>query len=678
MSTTTQANQDLPSESYARHIGDAILFIDTNDAWKVGQKGQKISEYVSLKFNGLSSITDKTFKFTAQTAEMKTGGGYTIILQSELDPNLFLEVYADTKGNITGGKPLTPTELLAAEDRLGVDLNNNGGLGDGMVLIDAGTQSAAVGATAKTANLLVNAFGAYQIQSIGNTTFTPITFAGTPVTQNVLKGFQIESVTSITSGYQLFIRDANNGVISVATDKNGAVDPASIRPLDQAALNEAEAQTGHDLNGKGDTPAASGWTTALKTSVIRTEVEKLIVNGAKIDHAGLVKIVDAAIQSLNASGGSTVGDSVFNDFVAISNRAASLFTSKDLAGNESGYLQYVFDKMVNGDKANNFYTGGNTKSTELGNLSPTSTVDILQKLENKWLLGKDLPNPQTEGDTANPNAAAASGVYKVFDAPLMVGGAAAFDVNQGSAGTCYLLASMATVAQVSATTYNAVFVSNGVGANGLPTWGVRLFGTNGKVSWVTVDNELAVRDTSSTTALYTKVKGVDATGASVQELWAPLIEKAYAQANEQQVFARDKGVNSMFAIEGGNASGIPSLTGSKVIAYDTEAGTMNAVMEIKAIPEGSTALAEYTKAINSGKPCYVGSSLVTKNADGVSLFVSGHAYMAYDADPNSSTNTTVKIYNPWGYSTADTHIAPFDADLATLVGNPSLTFWVGV
>jgi len=673
MSTST-IDRDVSTVASARHIGTAILYISTDGIWSVGQKGQKVSEYQTLKFGGNSAINDDTFEFTALTAELRDEGGYVLYLQSNANTDAFVEVYADLQGNITGGKPLSQAEFYAAEVKWGVDLNENGGLGDAMVLVDAGQ-----------INMYVDGMGAFQMKQ-ANGTFVPLKFAGAAVTQKQLAGlgFEVESVVADAGGYKIFVRDDSGNVIELGSEDGGDVNPTQIRALNSAQLATAEASSGEDLNGRGDAAASAGWTSALKTAAVKTEVDTLTANGAKIDHAGLVKIVNAAIQS--AGSGTTIGADLFNDLKAIAARAANLFTAKDLAGAESGYLQYVFDKLVNGSKANSFYTGGNTQAQALGNLSADSTPDALQKLQNKWLLGKDLPNPNTEGDTANPNATAASGVYKAFNAELIAGGTQAFDVSQGSAGTCYLLAGIATVAHVNPTAFNAMFASNGNGTDGAPTWGVRFFDTKGQAHWVTVNNQLAVRGAEDTQAAYTKVKGVDASGNTVEEMWAPLVEKAYAQANEIQIFGRTKETNAMFAIEGGFAEGIVNVAGGKVTQYGESAYIVNGnpILQVSTVPDGSTALAEYTKALNAGKPFFVVSFAKTQDSAGASQFVSGHAYMAMDADLTSSTNTSVKVYNPWGFSArtdgnpSPTFVSPFDGDLVTLAGTTGISFWVGV
>ncbi|MEN9843717.1 MAG: hypothetical protein RLZZ612_1546 [Pseudomonadota bacterium] len=674
--SASDLNRDLSAEAHARHIGTAILYINTDGTWSIGKMGQKISEYKPIKFNGQAGLHDDTFEFTAISAEARTEGGYLLYLRSNANPGQFVEAVVDDSGSITTGKILTTEEIYAAETKWKVDLNGNGGLGNEMVLVDAGK-----------VNLFIDGVGNYQIQQTDKS-FKPLTFGGQNLSQELLVkgGFEIESVVPKQGGgYQIYVRDADGNVLELGTESSGEVQAQTLQVLNSTQVAAAEATTGEDLNGKGDTAAAAGWTSTLKTAAIRTEVETQTANGNKITHAGLVKIVNTAIQ---AAGGTNnkIGEDVFNDLKAIAARGKDLFTHKDLSGNESGYLSYVLDKLVNGSKANSFYTGGATQKQNLDNLSADSTADTLQKLENKWLLGLDMPNPNTQGDTANPNATAASGTYKAFDAELVAGGPAAFDVNQGSAGTCYLLASIASIAKVSPESFNGTFVSNGTGANGAPTWGVRFFDTKGNVHWVTVNNQLAVRNPDDTDAAYTKVKGVDAQGQPTKELWAPLIEKAYAQANELDIFGRQKAENAMFAIEGGLAEAVVNVAGGKVTTF-TDSVTVyngNDILKTSVVPEGSTALAEYTKALNSGKVVFVVSMANSKDAGGATLLTSGHAFMAFDADPNSSTNTTVKVYNPWGVSARTeatpnpSFISTFDSDLVTLVGTEGVSFWIGV
>lgn len=662
----TKVDKELSIEAHARHIGTAVLNISGEGKWSVGRLGQKVSEYALIKYGTNTTIDDDTYEFSALTAELNGTAGYKLILQSNDDESKFLEVEANFQGLVTGYRELSEAEILAAEADMGLDLNDSGGLGSS----PTSTQSGGITVSA-------NASGLFSFK-VGDANSIDLQYAGQAVSQKLLRsvGMEIESVIASGAAYKIFVRDKASDLYELTLDSAGIINPTSFSKMSSASIQVAEVVARKDLNGKGDAPAEAGWTATLKTPSIRTAVETLTAQGAKIDHAGLVQIVNAAIGSL--SGATSVGSEVFGDLGAISSRALALFSSKDLSGKNTDYLQYVFDKLVNGSAANSFYTGGATKATPLGNLSTSSTVDSLQKLVNKWLLGLDLPNPNTQGDTANPNATAASGVYQNFSAPLIAGSTAVFDVSQGSAGTCYLLAAIAAVAQVNPASFNSLFVSNGALTGGTETWGVRFFDATGKTHWVTVNNQLCVRNAGDAEPAYTKAKGVDANGATVVELWAPIVEKAYAQSNELGILDRKTASNAYYSIEGGFAEPIPQVGGGRVIQYGGEAYNVNnnPQLPIVQVPEGSTALAEYTKALNNQKPFFVVSFADTKDANGKTEFVKGHAFMAIDADLASSTNTSVKVYNPWGRD-GSTFVSPFDADLVTLIGTEGISFWVG-
>lgn len=671
--SVTDIDQDFSAEGHARSIGSAVLYVDPKGAWSVGKPGQKVSEYQAVKVGSNAVITDDSFEVTALQAETSADGGYVIYLQSNANPDVFFEGYFDAHANFTGGKQLSQSELFAAEKKLGVDLNQNGGLGDQMVLVDA-----------TSASLYVDGVGAFKIKNADGS-YTPLTLGGSPITQGGLGDLELTTVQSTATGYDLYATDSKGAVTTAKASASGALSLPDVQSLTVNQVSVRESNTGLNLNGKGDMYVMPGWVSTLKTDVVRNEVTAQTAKTGKIDYAGAVKIIDTVIKSLTDAKATQVGADIFSDLQAIAARGKDLFVSNDLTGASTDYLQFVFGQLVNGSKANNFYTGGATQTQTLGNLSADSTIAVLQHLEDKWLLGKDLPNPTTEGDTANPNAAAATGVYKTFTADLMVGGAQAFDVNQGSAGTCYLLASMAALAQVNPTSLNSVFVANGT-SGGSTTWGVRFYDTKGNANWVTVNNQLVVKAADDADAAYAKVKGVDTKGTVTQELWAPLIEKAYAQANELAIFGRQNTSNSMAAIEGGMADSIVNLVGGKVTTYADQVVAINEnpILTTSVAPEGTNALSLLTAALNSGKAIWIGSGNKTESSTGATLFTGGHAFMAYDADTTSSTNTTIKVYNPWGSSAVTTdnptpsYLAPFDGDLVNLVGVSGYDFWVQV
>jgi len=308
----------------------------------------------------------------------------------------------------------------------------------------------------------------------------------------------------------------------------------------------------------------------------------------------------------------------------------------------------------------------------LGNLGASSPKSDLVKLRDKWLMGADLPNSATGGDSANPAAQPKVGVYKPFaDLPLVKAtnndpGFDLFDIQQGTAGDCYLLAAVAGVAMVADVAFNKMFV-----ANSDRTWGVRFLDAQDKPHWVTVNDKLVVADMNATAPLYSQV--------TTGEMWVPLLEKAYAQANELGIFARGNDANAFFAIEGGGSDPIAQLLGADANRY---AGTTNlpgasAFSKIIQVTPDSAVLQKYTQLINSGHFLWVGSDKDATDSKGQKTWVSGHALVAYDADPNSSTNTTVKVYNPWGPTNAEFgFVSPFDADLtAILQPNSGIDLW---
>ena len=673
MSSATDRDTPFVAEAHARSIGTAVLYIDGDGNWKVGQKGETVSQYRAVRAEGASAVNDDSFEVTALSAEARAGGGYLIYAQSNEDPAVYVEIALDASGLVTGQKTLSLAELFAAETRYGMDLNDNGGLGDQLVLADDGQ-----------ADVYIDGAGAYLIKTAAGATI-PLTIDGKPVTIYTLEDYEfsevyVEEDGSLTS----YLESPAGGFFKVVSNASGSAG-AAPQPVTEGEIAAREQKSGTDVNRDASKPLTPNWTAELKTTALRQEVEAMTTQGGRIDHAGLLKLVDISLQTLQAAGATKVGAEVVTDLRALAARGQALFTAKDLAGNESGYLAFVFDQMVNASRANNLFTGGQAKSQALGNLSADSSPAQLSLLRDKWLLGKDLPNPTTQGDTANPSATAATGVYRTFDAPLLNGGASLLDVTQGSAGTCYLMAGLAGVANSSPSALNAVFVSNGT-VDGNRSWGVRFFDNQGKEIWVTANDQLVVASASTSEASYAKAVGRNASGDVAPELWVPLIEKAYAQANETRAFGRQNDGNAMFAIEGGMAEPVPNLVGGRMTwIADQTYGTINGNPLLSAItaPEGSSILAEVSRALNAGKIVWIGSDNATKDASGATLFTGGHAFLALDPDPANPSDSQARIYNPWGFSAGATpanpnpsFVSPFLVDLSTVVGVKGYDFYI--
>ena len=673
---TAASERDTPFvvEAYARSISSAVLFIDGDGNWKVGQVGQKVAQYKSVSATAAATVNDDTFELTALTAEARVGGGFLIYAQSNADSSSYSEITLNANGLVTSQRTLTLDQLFFAETTYGVDLNDNGGIGSELVLADDGE-----------ADVYIDGVGAYVVKTPDGE-LIPLTFDGQPVTIYSLEDYEFSEVSieedgSLTS----YIEDETGSLFKLVSSSSGA-SSAPPQPLSAEDLAARELTTGVDINRDYSKPLTVGWTASLKTASLRQEVEVQLAQSGKIGHAGLVKLIDGLLQNLESSRATKIGADLVADLRALGARGQALFTSPDLAGNETTYLAFVFDQIVNSSKANSTFTGGKAKSQSLGNLSADSAPSQLALLRDKWLFGKDLPNPATQGDTANPNAAAATGLYKTFTAELLVGGASYLDVNQGSAGTCYLMAALAGVANSSASALQTTFVSNGTLAENR-VWGVRFFDTQGKELWVTVNDQLAVAGTDATTALYAKASGRDGSGAVVPELWVPVVEKAYAQANELGAFARQNDANAMFAIEGGLADAVSNVVGGRMAWVNDQwvFSDINGIPLLSAIktPEGSSIAAEVAKAINAGQIVWIGSDNETTDASGSILLTKGHAFLAIDPDPNNANDTQVRIYNPWGFSVANSDnppnfVSPFLVDLSAVAGVAGYDFWVQV
>ena len=661
---TAASERDTPfvAETYARSISSAVLFIDGDGNWRVGQVGQKVAQYKIVSTNAAAIANDDTFELTALTAETRDGGGFLIYAQSNADPSSYSEITLDATGRVTSQRTLNLEQLLAAETKYGIDLNDNGGIGSQLVLADDGE-----------ADVYIDGAGNYVIKTPSGD-LIPLKIEDQPVSIYSLDDYEFSEVSieddgSLTS----YIEDKSGNVFKLLSSSSGA-SSAPPQLLTAEDLAARESKTGVDINRDFSKPLTEGWIASLKTASLRQEVEVQLAQSGKIGHAGLVKLLNGVLQGLQSSGATKVGADLVADLRALGARGQALFTSPDLAGNDTTYLAYVFDQIVNSSKANGTFTGGQAKSQSLGNLSADSAPAQLALLRDKWLLGKDLPNPTTQGDTAKPDAAAATGVYKAFAAELLVGDASYQDVNQGSAGTCYLMAALAGVANSSASALQTTFVSNGTVA-GNRVWGVRFFDTQGKEVWVTANDQLAVADTDATTALYAKASGRDANGAVVPELWVPVVEKAYAQANELGAFARQNDTNAMFAIEGGWADAVSNVVGGSM-AWVSSQATSNlwgySLLSAISAPEGSSIAAEVAKATNAGQIVFIGSFKQSIDSLGITNFVEGHAFLALDPDISNPNDTQIRVYNPWGSSAVSTDnptpgfISPFMVDLSTV------------
>jgi hypothetical protein len=255
-------------------------------------------------------------------------------------------------------------------------------------------------------------------------------------------------------------------------------------------------------------------------------------------------------------------------------------------------VQNLTKKVVNSDLANQTYLGN-----PLGNLSANSSATQMENLINKWFLGLDRPStPYT---------------YQYASGSLFQNGASYQDIDQGTLGDCYYLASLAATAFRSPSTIQNMFVDNGDN-----TYTVRFY-KNGVADYVTVDRYLPTY----------AVGGLPYAQTPNNELWVALAEKAYAQVNESG-WIQQNGTNSYFGIDGGlGYYSIPHVTGRNT-AYIYN-------------PSGIVDTNSIKTAFNAGQMITVGS----KPSGVASNVVPRHEYTLVGY--NSSTQQ-FSLYNPHG------------------------------
>lgn len=253
------------------------------------------------------------------------------------------------------------------------------------------------------------------------------------------------------------------------------------------------------------------------------------------------------------------------------------------------YVRVLAEKVVNGDRANRMRPGSGEETVE----------DLIQK----WFYGADRPETQYE--------------YRRVEGELFQDGPLAQDVEdlikyedvrQGELADCYLMAAAAEVAYRSPQSIWNMFTDNGDG-----TYTVRLYTARG-LDYVTVDSYLPTD--SQGNLVYASYR--DYYGNATNELWVPLLEKAFAQV------ARD---NSYDAIAWGSIYGtIQNVAGDRTRSYRL-GRTSDSVVE----------------AFDAGEMIAFATK---KKGEIVNPDIAAdHGYALVGYDPVSQTFT---LYNPWG------------------------------
>jgi hypothetical protein len=215
--------------------------------------------------------------------------------------------------------------------------------------------------------------------------------------------------------------------------------------------------------------------------------------------------------------------------------------------------------------------------------------------------------------------ATATGYSPAYGSLFGPNGPSYLDVQQGSAGDCWLMASLAEVAARDPQDIRNMFTYEGnTAVNGalVGLYRVRFFSPSGVPEYVNVDTELPAGGTyyDRTTSYFTHNN----------ILWVALAEKAYAEASGYG-YVRTSYLpsDSYSALDGGDpAWALQAITGKPASDFSVNPSNIAA-------------------AWNSGELIVLGTANPSS-----SYIVGDHAYAVVGYNPSSSM--PYQVYNPWG------------------------------
>ena len=325
-----------------------------------------------------------------------------------------------------------------------------------------------------------------------------------------------------------------------------------------------------------------------------------------ISYAGVLKVLqDQAASAMNST-----------KFAGLQQFAKAVDAGSIKA---TAYVRQMLDNVVEGNSTNVFWNGGASTASVLGNLSGTSSQTQFNELIGKWFLGTD--HPATNVGATGTGSNVASSYQDESSMPLFGSNGPQYtDVNQGNVGDCYFMSALAVTAK-----NDPSLIKNMIQSNGNGTYSVD-FQVNGKDDYVTVDSQLPVMSSASW------ANGSNLEFANGNTLWAPLVEKAYAELVEQSAvtpgMSLGKNGDSYADIAGGDGNGITAITGQQTTMTVDSGGSSI-----------SSLSSQLSAAMSKGQDVLMG----TGNSAGGNL-VSDHMFEVVGF--NASTNT-VTLQNPW-------------------------------
>ena len=174
-------------------------------------------------------------------------------------------------------------------------------------------------------------------------------------------------------------------------------------------------------------------------------------------------------------------------------------------------------------------------------------------------------------------------------------------------------------------------IKNMIQSNGNGTYSVD-FHVGGQDDFVTVNNQLVTGSRGGNAA-----NDAMMFAGAANDMWAGLVEKAYAQLMSQsgvQTFNPVGNIDSYSAIDGGNTNGLTAITGQSAVNQSLTASSSASAAQAD--------LAKLQSAFNSGE----GVMLATSSAGNSNKnIVSNHMYAVTGVNALAGT---VTLFNPWG------------------------------
>ena len=365
-----------------------------------------------------------------------------------------------------------------------------------------------------------------------------------------------------------------------------------------------KSDTGSNFTGTGY--PFMGWLDRfLQDASLRTEARYAYAPDFAVSRTEMIDIFDAA------EDGNTVDSTEFGDL-------------QDIVGtiglSMPEYVRSLADKVVNGDRANNWFQG-----SSLGNLHSGDSASHLDMLVDKWFLGKDRPVAQYEDSNGDTQTAA----YQYVNGSLFQSGVSYTDISQGAVGDCYFLAALGSLALRNPAMIQSMFIDNGDG-----TFSVRFYKNATTVQYVTVDRYLPTFGEDRLFASF----GNDKDDA-INELWVALAEKAYAQLNESGWIGQNDKNSYQGIAYGWSADTMTHLTG--LAAWQSPA-IPDSIMNVP--PEYLAMCLSFNQVLgklNSGKLL----TLSSEDHPADDTIVGNHAYTVVGYNTATAKFT---VFNPWG------------------------------